>query len=310
MPRLLSPTFLAQLAGQQVMPVYFVELAFADNTYYIFSGQGSLTPAGPPYSPLATFPYGETFIGVGWLGKIAKIPQTKEIQAQSVELSLSGIPSSLIAEAIGQVRITGTATIWLGFFNTSTDALIADPVQVFSGALDVPTSQDAGETSTLTITAENTLLSLNQAPNRQFEDADQQIYFPGDLGMSFIDTLSNLALFWPSPANYSNPFPVDIIMSPNNADIAVGGTVTIDTTINYSDTSSYTQPSGSGSGQPFLAILASTNPKVATVSGLSGIVTGRSPGVAVIVVRSMVGSTGATIPYAARRCSCTVIVHS
>ncbi len=306
MPKSLSPTFLAQLSAGHVMPVYFVELAFANETLYLFNGQGNMTPTGPAYSPLSTFPYGETFTGLGWFGKVATIPQTTEIQAQSVALSLSGIPSEMVSDAIGQVRITGVATIWLGFFNTATDALIADPVQMFSGSLDVPTVEDSGETCSITLTAENTLLSLNLAPNRQFEDADQQIYFPGDLGLSFVDALNNMSLFWPSPANYGSLWPVDMIMTPNNADIAVGGTVTIETRINYSDGSYAQLPSGTGTGPAWLGGIASTNPRVATVDG-SGVVTGISPGIAVIVARSVVGSPA---PFGQRRNSCSVIVHS
>jgi hypothetical protein len=312
-PRSASPTFLAQLSSGQVMPVYLVELAFADNTYYLFSGQGTITPTGPAYNPLSTFPYGETFTGVGWLGKIAQVPQTTEIQAQSVALSLSGIPSTLLAEAIAQVRITGTATIWLGFFNTSTGALITDPVQIFSGSLDVPTVEDSGETGMITITAENTLLSLNLAPNRQFEDCDQQIYFPGDLGFSFVDSLPNMALFWPAPTNYGSVWPVTMSISPAGDDIPVGGTVNLSVTITYSDSSTYTAPANTGSGDPFEVVLASTNPAVAEITGSPGFtVTGRKPGTALIVAKSPVFTSGGsgTFPYGQRRCSTLIVVHS
>src|SRR5580704_17972406 len=179
MPRSLSPTFLSQLASSGACaPVLFVVLAFADQTLYLFGGVGTLTPAGPAYSPSSSFPYGQAFTGLGWLAKVSTVPQTTKVQAQNITLSLSGIPSSLVAEAINQVRITGTATVYLGFFNSS-GALIPDPIQLFSGALDVPTLDDSGDTSTIAITAENTLLSLNEAPNRTFDDMDQQIYAPG-----------------------------------------------------------------------------------------------------------------------------------
>ena len=298
------------------MPAFFVKIAFADQTLYLWSGIGPFVASGTAYSSSATFPYGTTFTGLGWLGKISSIPQVNKIQAQNVVLSLSGIPSTLLTEAINQVRITGSATIWFGFLNTSTNALIADPVQVFSGSLDVPTLQDSGETCTISITAENTLISLQQAPNRQFDDMDQQIYFPGDLGFSFIDALPNMALFWPVPYNFPSPFPVDMVMSPAGADIEVGGTVDITTTINYSDGSHYTLPGGTGSGPEWIGGIVSMNPKVATVDG-SGVVTGISPGIALIVARavypgpsSYTPGTTTPPPGGTRRVSCTVIVSS
>src|SRR5208282_4136447 len=196
MPRTLSTAVLAAIAAKTLSLAIFAEIAFADNTLYLFNGVGSFTPAGPPANPASTFPYGETFIGLGWLGKISGIPQTTKVQAQNVTLSLSGIPANLVSEAIGQVRVTGTATVWLAFFDDNGN-LLEDPVQIFTGALDVPSLTDAGESCSLAITCENSLISLNLAPNRRFDDMDQQIYFAGDLGMSFVDALGNLQLFWP-----------------------------------------------------------------------------------------------------------------
>lgn len=311
MPRALSPAFLAQLTAGAVIPAFFVEIAFENETFYFWTGIGSLnTSSEGPYNPASTFPYGTTFTGVGWLGKISPVPQVSKVQAQNITLMLNGLISTLVTEAIGYVRTTGTATIWFGFLDESGTILpIQDPAQIFYGALDVPSLQDSGEASTIAITAENPLISLNDAPNRRFDDLDQQIYVPGDLGLSFVDTLANMALFWPAPASYgSSLWPVDMIMSPQGADIAVGGIVTISTTVNYSDGSHYTLPAGSGSGPAWIGGIASMNPKVATVDG-SGVVTGRSPGIALIVARSVVPG-GASPPSSERRVSCSVIVHS
>src|SRR6202050_3348408 len=235
MPRLLSPTFIQQLVSSGVSrPVLFVKLAFANATLYLFGGVGSFTPTGSAYSPLATFPYGETWTGMGWLAKVSTIPQTTKVQAQNITLSLAGIPGDLVSEAIGQVRISGSATVWLGFFDSS-GALIPDPVQLFAGALDVPTINDSGQTCTIGITAENPLLLLNEAPSRMFDDADQQIYYPGDLGFSFVDALANLTLFWPSPYASGTPYPISMGVLPTGSDLAVGATEQFYAQINFSD---------------------------------------------------------------------------
>lgn len=305
--RNLSPTALTQISAGLCAPCLFVVVEFANQTFYLYGGVGSFTPVGPPYNPLSTFPYGQTWTGLGWLAKVSNIPTTKKIQAQNVTLSLAGIPSELVSEAIGQVRVTGSATIFLGWF-TSSWALISDPIQLFQGALDVPTLDDSGDTCTLNITCENTLISLQEAPGRQFDDMDQQIYAPGDLGFSFVDALPNLSLYWPSPSSYNSAaFPVTFEITPNGADIAVGGTVTVYTKMTYSDGSYYTIPGPSGSGAAWYGSIASSNPAVATVSG-AGVVTGVSPGECTIVVSAVYPISGA--PAGSRRTSCTVIVHS
>jgi hypothetical protein len=314
MPRNLSPTFLAQLDSTGASaPVLFVVLEFENTTLYLFGGVGTITPAGPAYSALSGFPYGQAFTGMGWMGKVSSIPGTTKVQAQGITLSLSGIPSALVMEAVAQVRITGTATIYLAFLDSSGN-VIPDPIQLFAGALDVPTLEDSGATSTISITAENPLLTLNEAPGRQFDDMDQQIYYPGDLGLSFVDALGNVALFWPAPSDYGSVWPVDFVLTPNGADIAVGGNVTIQAQLNYSDGSSYQLPSGIGSGSAWLGTIASNNPKVATAAG-TGVVTGISPGICLITVTSVYpggsgGGGGTPPPQGNRRVACSVIVHN
>jgi hypothetical protein len=292
-------------------PIRFVMIEFENLTLYLSDGIGTITPAGPAYSPLSTFPYGQAFTGLGWLGKISTIPQTTKVQAQNVTLSLSGIVAEFVTEAVGQVRITGTATVWLGYFD-SAGAVIQDPVQLFSGALDVPTMTDDGQVCTLSITAENPLVRLNEAPSRMFDDADQQIYAPGDLGFSFVDALANLTLFWPSPYVSGSPYPISMGVLPVGADIAVGGTVQFYVQINYSDGSYYKFPGGTGGGISFAdsVCIASTNPAIAEIDS-NLIVKGVSPGECSIMARifwpplSPPGPPGAMY-----RAAAALIVHS
>jgi hypothetical protein len=241
---------LAAIAAKTVQLAVFAKIAFADNTLYLFSGVGLITPAGPAANPLSTFPYGQTFTGLGQFARISTIPQTTKIQAQNITLSLSGIPASLVNEAVNQVRIAGTASIWLGMFDSNGN-LLADPSQVFAGALDVPSLMDSGETSTLDITCENSLLSLNLEPNRRFDDPDQQVRFPGDLGFSFVQALQNIQLFWPAYQDVGTPYPVSISMSPASVVLAVGASATLEVTVHYSNGTTFTRPANTGSGPSF-----------------------------------------------------------
>ena len=300
---------LAAIAEKTVTIAQFAQIAFADNTLYLWSGVGSIAPSGPPANPAASFPYGQTWTGLGWLAKLSAVPQTTKVQAQNITLSLSGIPASLLSEAIGQVRIAGTCTIWYGLFDTNGN-LLADPVQVFFGALDVPSLTDSGDTSTISLTCENTLLSLNLAPNHRFDDPDQQLRFPGDLGFSFVQALGNIQLFWPNPVNNGTPYPVYMTVSPSSVDVAVGGSVTVEVTLHYSDGSTYTQPSGSGSGPAFIINAASSNPKIATWTyAITGNVTGVSPGECSIMARIPGPSTGGG-PGSTYRAICNIFVHA
>lgn len=312
----LSTAFLAQLTLPQVQPVFFVEIAFENETIYVWSGLGPFTPAGPATNPLSTFPYGTTFIGLGWLGRLSALPQTSKIQAQNITLALSGIPAELVTDAIYDVQMTGTATVWFGFMNGEGVLLAAaDPFQMFQGALDVPSITDSGDTCTISITCENPLISLNLAPNRRFDDVDQQSDYPGDLGMSFVDDLENLQLYWPAPWNQPSTYPISLVLSPSGADIPVGGTVQIYVTLNYVGGSYYTIGGGShsGSGPPWIGSVASSNPDIATLDPAGSFtVTGIKPGACLIVVKipTRQGNAPTGQPYGEMRSCCNIIVHS
>jgi len=197
MPRFLTVDFNNAIEQAVKVVAIFVTIEFANETLYIWSGATSFTP-GRPHGDGSAFPYGQTFTGVGWLGSISAIPETVDVVAQNVTLTLSGIPPELVSDTINAVRQYSEATVWFGLFDTNGN-LIADPVQMFQGHLDVPTIMDGAADATISITAENPLISLNLAQERRFTDCDQQLDYPGDLGMSFVVGLQFAYIQWPNP---------------------------------------------------------------------------------------------------------------
>jgi hypothetical protein len=196
MPRNLSPAVVAAIEAPQKSLALFLELAFANETLWLWSGIGNMSNAGPAWDPAATFPYGQMFIGMGWMGRIESIPQTSELTAENITLQLSGIPSQLLGDVINSVRLNGSATVWLGFFLNG--QLLADPLQLWDGELDVPTVVDGAETCSVSITVENALLALNLASNRRFTTLDQQLDFPGDTGFDYVSAMQDLYLPYPN----------------------------------------------------------------------------------------------------------------
>jgi hypothetical protein len=80
MPRNLNATLAAALADSSIVPVLLVSLAMASGTVYVWSGLGNLT-----YN-------GNTYQGVGALGKISEITENSDVQADGISVMLSGIP--------------------------------------------------------------------------------------------------------------------------------------------------------------------------------------------------------------------------
>jgi hypothetical protein len=280
MPRNASPAVLAQVAAAQLRPAFFVRIKFLTETVYIWGGLGTLAPPGPGYDPTSSFPYGQSFIGVGWLGKIAAIPQVGDIVAQNISLTLSGIPTELVSDAVNAVRQNSQATVWLGFLDI-TNSLVNDPVQVFFGALDVPTLTEGAETCAITITAENPLIDLNRAPSRRYTDVDQQIDYPGDTGFSQVELLQDYNIVWPFPFGAyggGTPPPNFLTISPNPAVLRAGATLQMTCSETRSDGAVVDVTSGTADGGSW----STSDPGVATVDVNGGLVTGVAAGFCVI----------------------------
>jgi hypothetical protein len=103
---------------------------------------------------------------------------------------------ALLGDVVNTVRLGGSAALWLGFFS-STGQLLADPLPLWLGQLDVPTVTDGAETCTVSITVENALLALNLSSNRRFTTLDQQLDFPGDTGFDYVSAMQDLFLPYP-----------------------------------------------------------------------------------------------------------------
>jgi hypothetical protein len=186
-----STAFLAEIQAPKVAPIYLVSMQFSSGTIYVWSGIGSVTWNG------------QTWLGIGNLGGISSIPSTELIQAQSIALTLNGIPSALLADAISGCNQTYAVNVYFGFLNPY-GAIIGDPVLVFSGSMDVPTVTISGETASISITCENPLISLNLASNRTFTNDDQFIDYPTDMGFTFVPAIQDWNGNWGTSGG-SNP---------------------------------------------------------------------------------------------------------
>ena len=124
------------------------------------------------------------------------MPQNTEITAENIRLTLSGIPSELIGDAINGVRLSGSATLWLAFLDANNN-VIPDPLQMWQGETDVPTLTDGADTCALDLTVENSLLALNLASNRRYTTLDQQLDYPGDTGFDYLSAMQDLYLTYP-----------------------------------------------------------------------------------------------------------------
>lgn len=138
---------------------------------------------------------GDTYLGVGDLLGIGPIQETQQLVANGVQLSLTGVKASLVSIALTETYQWRPISIFFAVFDTSF-ALIADPYQIFAGKMDIMEINDDGNSSTITINAENNLIDLRDARERRYTPEDQKREFAGDLGLDFIPLIQDVAIDW------------------------------------------------------------------------------------------------------------------
>jgi hypothetical protein len=184
MSRSLTTALGNALQADRVQPVILAKINAASGDLRVWSGIGDLT-----YNS-------ETYTGVGTFGGVTEVEENTELGAAGVTFSLTGVTSEMLAIALGEIQHNRPATVWLGALDLSTGALIADPYELFTGQTDVPTIEEGGETSTITLTAENKLIDLDRARTRRYTTEDQQIDDPTDLGFEFVPSLQDATVVW------------------------------------------------------------------------------------------------------------------
>lgn len=183
MARSLTTAFKNHISGASVTPILLFYADFPSGAVRAWSGYGTLSWGGNNYT------------GIGDFGGVDRVEEGSDHSAKGIVFTLAGIPSSLIALALADAYQGRTCTLWLGAMD-STGAVIADPYQFFSGRMDVMEIEDGGDTATIKLTGENRLIDLNRPRARRYTHEDQQIDYPGDLGLEYVAGLQDKKIYW------------------------------------------------------------------------------------------------------------------
>jgi hypothetical protein len=162
----------------------FAEFLFDGGPVRLWSGIGAIAWDG------------KTWTGAGTLGSVGLIEETSELRATGATFTLSGIPSELVAVALGEPYQGRRCALWLAFLDEAW-AVIADPIQVFAGRMDTSEITDGGASAAIRINAENRLIDLERAGDvPTYAPEDQKRLFPGDRGLDYVPSLQEKVIYW------------------------------------------------------------------------------------------------------------------
>jgi len=195
MSRALSSAMQAVSTADVVRPIFLVRMVFdsgeTPNELNLWSGVGDLT-----YDS-------ETYTGVGDLLGISPVTETSDMQASGINVTLTGVKSSLVVIAKDHEYQGRPITVMLGAFDASGD-LVADPTVIFAGFMDTMTIAESGETSTISIACENKLIAFERAKVRRYTAEDQKIDHPTDKGFEFVTAIVEKEIIWGRASPSSN----------------------------------------------------------------------------------------------------------
>ena len=178
----ISNAMLAALVARDLKLAIFVEATFASGPVYLWSGFG----------PIAW--NGRTWLGLGSLGKVSPIAEGTTVESRGITLTLSGIDPTLLSSVLGEFLLAAPALVYLGLFTAG--ALIASPLTIWAGRMDKPSIKIGAETATININCESRLVDMNTSVERRYTADDQQRDWPGDLGMTFVNSIQEMTLYW------------------------------------------------------------------------------------------------------------------
>tara|TARA_R110002020_G_scaffold369799_1_gene581597 strand:- start:727 stop:1695 length:969 start_codon:yes stop_codon:yes gene_type:complete len=147
--------------------------------------------------------YGETTIdgnvyyGSADLGTIGAVEQTEKLEAKGVKLSITGIPSNIITEAMSQQYSGRQVIIYFGVLSNGQISLV--PYKLFNGFMNVMSITQSGAQSSVTIDCENYLVNLKRVSPIRYTDENQKALHPNDNSLRFVTALQNKEILWGIP---------------------------------------------------------------------------------------------------------------
>lgn len=188
MPRTdLTPTMAAEVVKPVIRPVWIVRLDIKDDPLYVWTGRGTLVPAGTGDTALDGF----SFDGLGALGEIEPLKDT-DGGSSAATLTLPGIDLNEVAlqQIVTDARLWQfrRAWIWIGMLNESL-SLLSNPIRVKTARMDQMKLDADGTKGTVSVILESHQAYSSQPLGTRY--IQQSNIDPADISQNFVHDLFN-----------------------------------------------------------------------------------------------------------------------
>ena len=177
-------TLATEFGNDKLYPIILMEGEFPSGTVRFWSGYSVLNWNSVDWT------------GAGDLLAVNEVTETLGNTAEGVQVSLSGIPPSLISVALSEAYQGKIARIYIGALDAVGGSVVGTPYLLFLGYMDVMVIEESGETATIIMAVENRNVALER-PNTQFYTSERQkLDFPTDKGFDFVPELQLKEIIW------------------------------------------------------------------------------------------------------------------
>jgi len=206
------------LSEAEVHPFFAVELMFDIRT---IDFNGAPIESGPIYlwTGLGDLTIGSiTYLGTGNMLQISEVKETADIQASGATLTLSGIPTDILALALQEPYQGRLCHIKFGMIGANKDFLLKQDgsflllennaaidistdepdvlTPLFIGYMDQMNIDEGPDTCTIALAVESKLIDLERPRVQRYTSASQKARYAGDLAFDFIPDLQDKPLSW------------------------------------------------------------------------------------------------------------------
>lgn len=185
----ISSSNITALNSAVVRPILFGRFDFASGVKRFHTEIGPRDAVHPIYGS-------ETYLGIGSFGGITSdVKETVSLSHAPLQISLTGVDPSLLADALTDDYHRRDAELMFGFDDANGD-LIDDPVILWSGYMDYVVISLGQNTGELTLYCDDRGTNLRGRSDVRFTDEDMQAVYTGDLVAEYVYRMVDLQIKW------------------------------------------------------------------------------------------------------------------
>ncbi|MET4696088.1 hypothetical protein [Endozoicomonas lisbonensis] len=183
---MIDPALNAALNRPTVRPLMLVEIVWKEGVTRVHSGLGDYQ-----YN-------GQTFRGLGDLGKVSVIKQQNGESPSRLNLTLSSFDDSVRGEALSARYVGQPVKLWLAALDD--DHQIEASQMLWHGAIS-DGGVVVGKNNKITLTVSNRLEDWDKARADRYTDESHQARHPGDRFFIYVPVMAEYPIHWGSDKN-------------------------------------------------------------------------------------------------------------